>query len=267
MRIFYAFCRIVDDLADEPGLAIEERRSGLSAWRVALEGAPGAKDEPWLARSFRDVLRRHGVPTQWAVEIVRGCEMDLEGTHYRTWEELRCYCYRVASAVGLVSARIFGGENCETYAEELGLALQLTNILRDAAEDFSVSGRVYFPSEELERFGVKPGHWAHAQPPGWLDFMQFQVQRAREHYLAAAAALPSTQRRSMVAAEIMRKVYATLLEQMHRDGFRVWERQYRLSRRRKVWLAASVFTRTMIATAGQCNGPIDKPPYLERVLQ
>jgi 15-cis-phytoene synthase len=265
MQVFYAFCRIVDDLADEPGLALEERRSGLIAWRVAFEGTSGLKGEPGLAPALRDVLIRHAVPMHWVVEIVRGCEMDLEGTHYRTWEELRCYCYRVASAVGLVSARIFGGENCEIYAEELGMALQLTNILRDSAEDFSVSGRVYFPSDELERFGVEPGSWVYAQPSGWEAFMQFQVQRARGYYAAAAASLPSTQRRSMVAAEIMRKVYGTLLEQMHKDGFRVWESRYRLSGRRKVWLAAAAFARTMLATAGQSSGPIDKPAYIERV--
>lgn len=266
MRVFYAFCRIVDDLADEPGLALEERRAGLSAWRKALEECGRFNGEPPLASTLREVLHRHGVPAQWAVEIVQGCEMDLAGARYRTWDELRCYCYRVASAVGLVSARIFGGNHCELYAEELGIALQLTNILRDSAEDFSMAGRVYFPAEELEQYGVAPGSWAHSEPSGWNDFMQFQVNRARKYYQAAEASLPPTQRRAMVAAEIMRSIYGTLLDRMEADGFRVWERKYRLSGTRKVWLAASVFARTLLRTAGQCNGPVGKPPYVERVL-
>ncbi len=250
MRIFYAFCRQVDDLADEPDLPFEQRRLGLMRWREALSrGAEACCDEPPLANAVRDVLERHQVPKEWAIEVVLGCEMDLERAQYRTWEELRRYCYRVASAVGLVSSRIFGGRDCDAYAEELGLALQLTNILRDAAVDYSVSGRVYLPAEELERFGICKGSWATGEPSGWSAFMDFQLARARRHFEAARELLPNSERRVMVAAEIMREVYGTLLEQMAGDGFRVWERSYKLSRGLKVWLAASVFVRTAFETA------------------
>ena len=250
MRVFYAFCRQVDDLADEPDLPFEDRRMGLLRWREALSNDAGARpDAPPLADALREVLLRRQVPLEWAVEVVLGCEMDLEGAQYRTWEELRRYCYRVASAVGLVSARIFGGCGCDAYAEELGLALQLTNILRDAAEDYAVSGRVYLPLDELERFGIRKGSWSSGEPHGWAAFMEFQLERARGHFAAARALLPDSERRVMVAAEIMREVYGTLLERMAADGFRVWDRSYRLSRSRKVWLAASVFTRTAFVTA------------------
>jgi phytoene synthase len=250
MSVFYAFCREVDDLADEPGLSMEERRQGLRGWREALSrGTFGRLGEPVLASALREVLERRQVPLEWAQEVVLGCEMDLEGARYRNWEDLRRYCYRVASAVGLVSARIFGGCGCDAYAEELGLALQLTNILRDAAEDYVVSGRVYLPREELDGFGVVQGSWISGKPDGWAALMEFQVARARKHYAAARALLPDTERRVMVAAEIMREVYSTLLEQMAGDGFRVWERSYRLSRWKKMCLAASVFTRTAVATA------------------
>jgi phytoene synthase len=252
MSIFYAFCREVDDLADEPGLSMEERRLGLLRWRKALSsGGTGRQTEPARAGALREVLDRRAVPTEWAMEVVLGCEMDLEGAKYRTWEELRNYCYRVASAVGLVSARIFGGSGCDVYAEELGIALQLTNILRDAAEDYAVSGRVYLPSEELARFGVVEGSWVDGEPEGWAALMEFQAARALRHYAAARASLPEKERRVMVAAEIMREVYSTLLKRMADDGFRVWERSYRLSRRRKVWLAATVFARTSFVTARQ----------------
>ena len=250
MSVFYAFCRQVDDLADEPGLSFEARRLGLRRWREALsEAERTGPDEPPLARALREVLLRRQVPLEWAVELVLGCEMDLEGAKYKNWGELRRYCYRVASAVGLVSARVFGGRGCDPYAEQLGLALQLTNILRDAAEDYTVSGRVYLPEEELQAFGITKGAWATSEPPGWAAFMEFQAQRAREYFAAARALLPDSERRVMVAAEIMREVYSTLLERMAGDGFRVWERSYRLSRGRKVWLAASVFTRTAVVTA------------------
>ena len=265
MRVFYAFCRVVDDLADEPHLPMEQRRAGLLAWRRTLLGCAEAAEEPPLSKELKEVLARHDVPAEWALELVKGCEMDLEGTRYETWEELRTYCYRVASAVGLVSARIFGGRGCEVYAEELGLALQLTNILRDAAEDFSVSGRIYLPGEELRRFGVEPGAWARREPEGWGELMRCQVTRARTHFAAAVAALPPSERRVMVAAEIMRKVYGSLLDQMEQDGFRVWEQRYRLSGRRKAWLATSVFARTVLATAGEAGGPWNKLPYLQRM--
>ncbi len=265
MRVFYAFCRIVDDFADEPHLSFQERREGLHAWRMALSSPDGHPLDPPLANALRQVFMRHEVPFAWGLEVVRGCEMDLEGTRYDTWETLRQYCYRVASAVGLVSARIFGGRDCDLYAEELGLALQITNILRDSAEDYRVSGRIYLPADELARFGVEPGSWTTSEPKGWAALMQFQVARAKTHFEAAVAALPANQRRVMVAAEIMRNVYGTLLDRMEQDGFRVWERQYRLSRRRKAWLAASVFTRTVLLTAGEADGPWKKLPYLERV--
>ena len=246
MRVFYAFCRQVDDLADEPGLPYEVRRAGLLAWREALERRTPGPMEPLLAPDLRRVFARHSVPLEWALEVVHGCEMDLEGTRYPNWEALRGYCYCVASAVGLVSARIFGGIGCEAYAEELGIALQMTNILRDSAEDFAVSGRIYFPEDELRRFGIEDGAWVKGEPEGWSAFMGFQVARARQHYAAATLALPPSERRVMVAAEIMRRVYGTLLDRMENDGFQVWRQSYRLSRRRKVWLAVSVFAKALL---------------------
>lgn len=265
MKVFYAFCRIVDDLADEPGLTLGERREGLRLWRRALQSGSAGMDDPPLARSLRAVFSRHEVPLEWALEVVLGCEMDLEGTRYRLWEDLRKYCYRVASAVGLVSARIFGGAGCESYAVELGIALQLTNILRDAAEDFSRHGRVYLPEEDLNRFGVRAGSWVEGASPGWAALMNFESSRARSYYRAALESMPPSQRRPMVAAEIMRRVYGALLDRMEQDGFRVWERSYRLSRGRKLWLALSAFSQTLLMTAGHSSAPLVKLPYIDRV--
>jgi phytoene synthase len=246
MRVFYAFCRIVDDLADEPDLPMDARRDGLRSWRKALQRTHVLPDEPPLADTIRRILRDHDVPFEWAVEVVVGCEMDLAGEPFLNWEQLRQYCFRVASAVGLVSARIFGGVGCEAYAEDLGLALQLTNILRDSAEDYRRDGRVYFPLDELNEFGVEPGAWASGRPSGWDALMAQQVARARGYYSAAVEKLPKSQQQRMVAAEIMREVYSELLDGMVADGLQVWERRYRLTRRRKLWLAGSVFARNFL---------------------
>lgn len=246
MRVFYAFCRIVDDLADEPDLPIEARREGLKAWREALQRTHVLPNEPPLADTIRRVLRDHDVPFEWAVEVVVGCEMDLARERFSNWEQLRRYCFRVASAVGLVSAQIFGGVGCEAYAEDLGLALQLTNILRDSAEDYRRDGRVYFPLDELKKFGVEEGAWASGCPSGWDALMAQQVARARGYYSSAVEKLPKTQSQKMVAAEIMREVYSELLDAMVSDGLKVWERRYRLTRRRKLWLAGSVFVRNFL---------------------
>ena len=246
MRVFYAFCRIVDDLADEPDLPIEARREGLKSWREALQRTHVLPKEPPLADTIRRVLRDHDVPFEWAVEVVVGCEMDLASERFLNWEQLRQYCFRVASAVGLVSARIFGGVGCEAYAEDLGLALQLTNILRDSAEDYRRDGRVYFPLDELSEFGVEEGAWSSGCPSGWEALMAQQVARARGYYSAAVEKLPKTERQKMVAAEIMREVYSELLDAMVADGLKVWERRYRLTRRRKLWLAGSVFVRNFL---------------------
>ena len=207
MRVFYAFCRIVDDLADEPDLPIEARREGLKAWREALQRTHVLPNEPPLADTIRRVLRDHDVPFEWAVEVVVGCE---------------------------------------AYAEDLGLALQLTNIFRDSAEDYRRDGRVYFPLDELNKFGVEEGAWASGCPSGWDALMAQQVARARGYYSSAVEKLPKTQRQKMVAAEIMREVYSELLDAMVSDGLKVWERRYRLTRRRKLWLAGSVFVRNFL---------------------
>ena len=247
MRIFYAFCRTVDDLADEPNLPLEVRREGLRAWREALQRSYSLPGEPVLAETVRRVLRDHDVPSEWAVELVVGCEMDLSSVRFFSWEQLREYCFRVASSVGLVSARIFGGVGCEAYAEDLGLALQLTNILRDSAEDFRRGGRVYLPLDELKEFGVEVGAWETGCPDGWDALMKHQVERTRGYFSDAVSKLPAAERKRMVAAEIMREVYSRLLDLMVADGFRVWRTDYRLTKARKLWVVSSVFLRSFLS--------------------
>jgi phytoene synthase len=196
----------------------------------------------------RELIRRYNIPRDYFREIIAGVAMDIEPAQYRTFEDLRLYCHRVASVVGLASIEIFGYHSpaCKQYAANLGLALQLTNILRDVAQDFANGGRIYLPLEEMERFEVSPedlaaGRYNHQ----FVMLMEFEAARAVSFYEKAAAGLPAGDRRSMSAAEIMRKVYRRLLQKMQRDRFRVFEKRYSLSRVEKLCAIASVLLRNL----------------------
>ena len=230
---FYAFCRVIDDLADSPDLSVPEKTQGLVAWRGWINSH--ANDEDPLAAEVRRLMAKYSLAPAMLEEIIAGVEMDLSIARYATFDDLRLYCYRVASAVGLVSIEIFGYRNpqCREYAVELGLALQTTNIIRDVGKDLR-SDRVYLPQDELARFDYSEADLrAHVYDARFLRLMEFQAQRAHAFYDKAAALLPSEDRRSMVAAEIMSAVYRSLLRRMELDRFRVFEKEYRLNRWQK----------------------------------
>ncbi len=230
---FYAFCRVVDDIADAPDLGLETKRERLAAWRSCIRNQ--RKDEPQLAPDVRALMAKYGLAPEMLDEIIAGVEMDLSISRYANFDQLRLYCYRVASAVGLVSIEIFGYRNsrCRDYAIELGLALQTTNIIRDVAKDLRID-RVYLPQEELAQFGYSEAELrAHTRDDRFLALMQFQAARSHAFYDKAASLLPRQDRRSMVAAEIMASVYHALLRRIESDGFRIFEREYRLSRLQK----------------------------------
>jgi phytoene synthase len=235
ISVFYAFCRVVDDLADEPGRTADERLVELAKWKTQLVSEE--PHEPPLASGVRELIAKYALPVEHFHEIIAGCEMDVRGTIYETWDELRVYCHRVASVVGLVSIEIFGytDPRCKTYATELGLALQLTNILRDVHEDYRNDGRIYLPRAEMDEFGYDVGRLAlGVRDTAFHGLMEFQAVRAHAYFAAARAALPEVDRKAMIAAEIMRRVYATLLQKMQRDRFRIFTRRYRLSRWEKL---------------------------------
>jgi phytoene synthase len=246
MNVFYAFCRIVDDLADEPEPPLEERRAALQCWREAIcHPVPG---ESALAPAVRELIEKHDLDTDLFREIIAGCEMDLQGARYETWDDLRVYCYRVASAVGLISIEIFGYRDpaARSYAVSLGLALQITNILRDIAEDYARDGRIYLPREEMDRFGYTEAELAqHRHTPEFVALMRFQAERARAFYTEAQAAFPQQDRRSLVAAEIMRGIYSRVLSEMERDDFRVFDRRYALGKARKLLVIGGAIVRNL----------------------
>jgi phytoene synthase len=230
---FYAFCRVIDDLADAVDLSGEEKKSGLDLWRKSLRGSrPG---EPALALEVRRLIEKYALAPQMLEEIIAGVEMDVANVRYPRFAELRVYCYRVASAVGLVSIEIFGYRNpaCKEYAIQLGLALQMTNIIRDVEKDLR-QGRIYLPQEDLARFNYAEAELQDRQyNERFIQLMSFEAQRAEDFFARAAEVLPPEDRQSMVAAEIMASIYHALLGQMKLNKFRVFEKEYRLSRLEK----------------------------------
>ena len=233
---FYAFCRLVDDLADEPGDPVA-KQAGLDAWKRAV--AEKFDGEPALAPAVRAVIAKYALPVAHFREIIAGVEMDLQGAAYATWEDLRLYCHRVASVVGLVSIEIFGCRDPRSreYAEHLGLALQLTNILRDVGQDLANEGRIYLPAEDLARFHVtREDLAAHRRDERFLALMDFEAARARDFFEKARHSLPPADRRALVAAEIMSAIYSRLLDKMQRDRFQIFDRRYALPKWQKLAL-------------------------------
>lgn len=230
---FYAFCRLIDDVADDVDLHVQEKKRRLTLWRESLHGStPG---EPALAPEIRRLIEKYSLSPEMLEAIIAGVEMDLTNFRYATFAELRVYCYRVASAVGLVSIEIFGYRNptCKEYAIQLGLALQMTNIIRDVGKDLR-QGRIYLPQEDLTHFNYSETELQDRQyNESFVQLMTFEAQRARDFFARAATLLPSEDRRSMMAAEIMASIYRTLLRRMKLDKFRVFEKEYRLTKLEK----------------------------------
>src|SRR5438128_1619502 len=226
---FYAFCRVIDDIADDNQRDAETKRRDLALWRQSLRGE--FANEPALARPVRQLILTYPITPEMLQEIITGVEMDIDIRRYATWDELRVYCHRVASAVGLVSIEIFGYKNpqCRDYAIALGLALQMTNIIRDVAADLKAD-RIYLPAQDLARFHYHEEDLRnHLADSRFIQLMNFEAARAEKFFEDAFRLLPPEDRRSMLPAEIMRSIYQALLRRMKLDNFRVLEQSYRLT--------------------------------------
>jgi phytoene synthase len=245
IEALYAFCRVVDDCVDEED---GEGEAGLGRWLAEARRAYAGKPETELGRELAETVARFPIPRGCFEDVVAGCRMDLTPRRYPAFADLRVYCERVASAVGLASIEIFGYDDPRTreYAVELGLALQLTNILRDIGAD-AARGRVYLPLEDLAGYGVSEGDLLGAprasRPAGLDRLLAFEADRARSHYAAAAKALPERDRRSMLAAEIMGAIYRAVLEEWARRGHPVGGARVQLGKPRKIGLALRTIPR------------------------
>jgi 15-cis-phytoene synthase len=240
MAALYAFCREVDDVADDETIPIEERRAELSRWRDDIRAACENKNPEFIVnQELKPIISQYKLPFEHFDELIRGVEMDLDINRYENFEELEKYCYRVASVVGLLSIKIFGYKNpaCREYAVCLGKALQLTNILRDVKTD-AERGRIYLPASELARFNISPDEIFHGNnSQKFRDLAQSIANRARHFYQLAQKTLPVADRKSMVAAELMGSVYWKLLRKLERENFNVFgPNPMRLSKAQKILL-------------------------------
>jgi phytoene synthase len=240
MTALYAFCREVDDVADEETVPAAERRQRLAAWREDIRRAcEGGSPEFVVNRELQPFIRQYGLRFELFDDLIRGVEMDLDQSRYPDVESADRYCYRVASVVGLLSIEIFGYSDprCRDYAEALGKALQWTNILRDVGND-AARGRIYIPESELREFGVAPEEiLGRVSSERFIRLAEAVGARARRHFAKARASLPPADRRSMVAAELMGAVYWSLLRKIERNGYAVLADQpLRLNRYQKISL-------------------------------
>ena len=234
----YAFCREVDDVVDECH-DLQVAQTKLDWWRNEVRQVYGGQPQHPVGQALKDIIQRFPLPAEQLLEIIDGMQMDLTQTRYLDWKALNLYCYRVASVVGLLSAEIFGYTNRQTlkYAHDLGLAFQLTNIIRDVGED-ARRGRIYLPVDELQRFNVPARQILDAKhSDNFRELMAFQATRARQLYDQAFAQLPAEDRKAQRPGLIMAAIYRTLLDEIEADGFLVLDRRTSLTPLRKIWIA------------------------------
>ncbi len=243
MVALYAFCRVVDDVADSETLPLEEKRAGLEFWRQeiyrAAQGAQSAQTA--VGRALADAIREYGVPLDALEEIIRGMEMDLQPRSYANFEELRAYCDRVAGAVGLASIAIFGCRHphSKKYALALGMAFQLTNILRDVRKDAAL-GRLYLPAEDLAAFHVPEEEIFTGRDSGRLrQLLRFQGLRARHFFAESKRWITPEDRPHLAAAQLMSAVYERLLDKIFARNFDLIDerRSLRFGKFQKAWTA------------------------------
>lgn len=262
LEAIYAYCRVADDLADDDGLPTDERARRLADLRARLRRAlPAPGDAPTalapdgeldpLMTALGDVARRYGVPRDDLDLVAQGCEQDLTVTRYETWDDLRQYCYLVASAVGLACLPVFGLkgdlEAARPAAVDLGLAMQLTNIVRDVREDLE-RDRVYLPQAELRRFGVTEDALREGRVDGpWRAFCAFQVARSRLLFRSGARLAPLVRRRSRVCPLALAALYTAVLDEVERAGYDVFSTRVSLGAARKLGLLGLSFGRGLVS--------------------
>jgi phytoene synthase len=243
----YAFCRLLDDVVDEDQ-AGRNPYAELKYWRDEIESCYRGSPTSEFGERLLVSIEEFDLPKQPFLDLIDGMEMDLKWHSYQSFADLREYCYRAASAVGLICIEIFGYESARTreYAVNLGLALQLTNILRDLKEDIA-RGRIYIPLEDLERFGYSERDLrANLYNAPFIELMKFEHARAASYFEKAAASLPDGDRASMFAAEIMGAIYKELLDQIPAVRFDVFRNRLTVSKSRRLRIAFSIWLKAKL---------------------
>ncbi len=252
MCAIYAFFRYSDDVSDE---AAEDKTKAIEMqeWRAALERAlEGDYGDSLILPAFHDTVKNYHIPGRYFRELIDGTEMDLTKTRYETWDELRLYCYRVASLVGFVCLHVWGFDEADgkamEYAEACGLAFQLTNIMRDVKED-AERDRIYLPQEDLRRFNVSEDELKQgALTENFRTLMKFEAERAKEFYKQAHALFPLVHSPGRPTLSIMLKIYRGILDSIERNDYDVHSRRARVSTPKKLGIVAGAWLRSKLPT-------------------
>jgi 15-cis-phytoene synthase len=239
IHALYAFCQYADSIVDGDDTRTEKEIQ-LSSLELAIAGSANDDEQlpAWLLPALRDTIQRFKLPEELLRSFLEGMRMDLEELVFATFEQLRDYAWRVASVVGLLSIEIFGyqNESVKQYAGQLGLALQITNIIRDVRTD-AERNRIFLPQEDLERFGVSREDLLGGRTtPAYQELMRFQAERAELYYQATSGLLEKDDRRTMLPSEIMKNIYHRLLHKIIAKGFPLDENVIRLSKGTKIWI-------------------------------
>ena len=237
MFSFYAYCRVVDDIADNPDATREEKEIELNAWRDVLNGVQEPRTEVEIA-TLR-VRDKYAIPNEVFLELIEGMMMDLDLVRYETWDQLKVYCYRVASVVGIACVTIFGYRNpkCLEYGVNLGYSLQTVNIMRDIHEDYTNDNRIYIPQEDLRAAGYTEDDIANRRyNDAFYKLMNQQYERSVFYFDETARALPPEDRTNMLSGRTMSRIYFGILQKMKKDGFRIYDERYAITQAEKVFM-------------------------------
>jgi len=239
----YAFCRKTDDIVDDDSISISERYTKINDWRKELDKAlKGNSDNP-LLNQLDKVIKRFKIPSEPFYELIKGMEMDLEKNRFETFDELYEYCYRAASTVGLMCIEIFGYRNSSVkdYAVNLGIAFQLTNILRDIKKD-ALNGRIYIPGDDMEKFGYSEEELLKNKYNDlFIELMKYDSERAREFYKKANECLGKGDKGLMFSARIMQHIYYSVLKKIEKANYNVFENYAKVSKFRKIFIMLGVY--------------------------
>ena len=243
INTIYAFCRKTDDIVDDESTTIEDRFDKLSLWREEFKKALNGNTEHALLEQVVRIINKFAIPVEPFYDLIEGMEMDLKKNRYKTFEELYDYCYRAAATVGLMSVEVFGyrNKNTKEFAVNLGIAMQLTNILRDVKKD-AERGRIYIPEEDLIRFGYNENDLLdYKYNNSFIDLMKFESNRAKEYYKKADALLSKDDKGLMFPARIMEHIYFSILKKIESMNYNVFGKVAKVSRIRKLLITFGVY--------------------------
>ncbi len=245
MTTLYAFCRETDDIVDENDFSNKVKTEKLNIWKTELKKGLSDKSVFPLLNNLTQIIKQFKIPTEPFFDLIKGMEMDIKQSRYSTIDDLLQYCYRVAATVGLMSIEIFGYKNVSTreFAINLGLALQITNILRDVKKDASI-GRIYLPLEDLKKFNYSEEElFANIYNENFTALMHYEAERAKEYFAKANRALDISDKPNLFAARAMQHIYFRLLKKMEANNFNVYQNDIKVGKIEKAVIAIGVWVK------------------------